>query len=281
MNKYKQRLFREAMKFKALRASLIGGYNMFTKNPFLESYGKSSNFASLDVDTAVTQLKAAALSNTFQLNEAALNAVIEDCKNELVYPLLRFDGSQIKDAAGQLIDWNNPIPFQKDCIWFAYRNLAQWDSVRKITYDPKILEIAKKYLGNNAIVRNQSIWWSFPAKGLEDENFDSPRYWYHYDIDDFKFLKIFIYLNDVDSETGPHIVVKNTHKSKPWKYKLNRSINNNKINGFFEDKEIIELTGKKGTSFLEDTFTYHNGTPPKKPRLVLQVEYSLTNLKLG
>jgi len=280
MNKYTQRLYREAMKFGLLRSSLIGMYSTFKTNPVLKS-NNESHFLDLNVESTVDELKKSALSNTFKISDAILKEVLEACKTNFVYPQLKFDGTPISDGEGRLMDFDNPVSFQNDCIWYAYKNIRYWDVFKKITYDPKIIEVAKQYLGNNPIVRNEYLWWSFPAKGDTNEDFDSPRYWFHYDIDDFKFLKLFIYLNDVDSETGPHIVVKNTHKSKPWKYKLNRRVKSSDLEGFFDDKEIVELTGEKGTCFFEDTFTYHNGTPPQKPRIVLQIEFSLTNLKLG
>lgn len=281
MNKYTQRLYRESMKFGFVRDSLIGLYNKFKTNPSLETVGTKTNFKLLDVNKAIHELNHNALTNTFKINDDILQKVIEDCKDNLVYPNLKYDGTPIKEGKGQHIEYNNPKPFQNDCIWFAYKNISSWDSIKEITYDPKLIEIARSYLGNNPIVRNEYLWWSFPAKGSGNEDFDSPRYWFHYDIDDFKFLKIFIYLNDVDLDTGPHIVVKNTHKNKPLKYKLNRVVKSENLTGFFKDKEVVTLTGEKGTCFMEDTFTYHNGTPPVKPRLVLQIEYALTNLKLG
>lgn len=268
------------MKFNVLRSALIGIYNSTNKNPELQR-NKTSYFSDLEVKRTVDQLKEVAVSETFKLDDEILDELHQFCKENLVYPQLRYDGTPIIDGKGRLMDFERPESFQKDCIWYAYKNIDEWDALKKITYDPKILEVAKSYLGNNPIVRNEYLWWSFPAKGAENEDYDSPRYWFHYDIDDFKFLKLFIYLNDVDAETGPHIVVKDTHKYKPWRYKLNRRVKNENLNGFFDNKEIIKLIGDKGTCFFEDTFTYHNGTPPQKPRLVLQIEYSLTKLKLG
>ena len=35
------------------------------------------------------------------------------------------------------------------------------------------------------------------------------------------------------------------------------------------------MLGKAGEGFFEDTFSYHKGTTPHKPRLIFQVEYSI------
>jgi hypothetical protein len=36
---------------------------------------------------------------------------------------------------------------------------------------------------------------------------------FHYDALDFKSLTVFIYLTDVDASCGPHVLIKNTHKT--------------------------------------------------------------------
>src|SRR5262249_17795234 len=51
-------------------------------------------------------------------------------------------------------------------------------------------------------------WWSVPTadgKPREAENF-------HRDVDDLAFIKLFIYLTDVDDASGPHVYVQGSHK---------------------------------------------------------------------
>ena len=45
-------------------------------------------------------------------------------------------------------------------------------------------------------------------------NFYPPNneFGYHYDIDGFKFVKIFFYLTEVNENDGPHVFIKNTGK---------------------------------------------------------------------
>ena len=48
---------------------------------------------------------------------------------------------------------------------------------------------------------------------------------YHFDLDRPKWLKFFIYLNDVENlDHGPHSYIKNTHKvfAKPYKILIKR-----------------------------------------------------------
>ena len=43
----------------------------------------------------------------------------------------------------------------------------------------------------------------------------------------------------------------------------------------FNSKDINVMLGKAGEGVFEDTFSYHKGTTPQKPRLIFQVEYSI------
>ena len=79
-------------------------------------------------------------------------------------------------------------------------------------------------------------------------------------------VKIFIYLNDVDENNGPHYFVPATHKNFGIKYEI-RSKGYSRI-----DDELIEkhysnikkkITGKKGTLIIEDTRGLHKGSVVK------------------
>ena len=143
--------------------------------------------------------------------------------------------------------------------------------VEEVIYEKKILEIAKEYLGAEPIIDNCMIWISLP--GNKDTSKDK-IYGYHYDLDDFKFIKLFVYLNDVDKNTGPHTYIKKSLHDKSLYKSLRRRLSHKNIHNRYPNKEEI-LIGKKGTAFLEDTYGYHSGTLPKKNRVILQCEYKL------
>jgi len=130
MNKYIQRLYRESMKFNLLRHSLIGAYNLTKENPVLNK-NEHSYFSDLDVVNTLAELKKNALSQTFKISEELLEEIINQCKINLAYPSLRFDGISINNSKGQIIDYNNPKSFEKDCIWYAYKDIRQWEALIK------------------------------------------------------------------------------------------------------------------------------------------------------
>lgn len=141
----------------------------------------------------------------------------------------------------------------------------------------KILSVVRNYFGTEPIINSSQIWWTFPFFDKYGNNANPPgnEYGYHYDVDDFKFLKLFFYLTDVDENNGPHIYIKNNGK-KTFKEYLNRRIDNKYAENFYKDR-IVKIVGAKGCGFIEDTSFYHRGSNPlsNSGRCVLQIIYSL------
>ena len=134
-----------------------------------------------------------------------------------------------------------------------------------------------------------SAWWSFadPAGATEAQKF-------HIDLDDVKFCKLFIYLTDVDEDSGPHTYIGGSHDMElitklrdqwpggseefnKWYFNTLRKTDGQVKRIFGRDP--THLTGPRGTRFVADTFGVHKGVPPKKgERLVCQVEYGVSPL---
>ena len=81
--------------------------------------------------------------------------------------------------------------------------------IKNIAYDRTILNIAKNYFKTNPIVQSTQIWWTFSNIDKDGQYINPPgnEFGYHYDVDDFKFLKLFIYLSNVDEKSGPHYFI--------------------------------------------------------------------------
>ncbi|WP_377109905.1 hypothetical protein [Pseudoalteromonas sp. R86517] len=131
--------------------------------------------------------------------------------------------------------------------------------------------LAQSYLGAMPVLMNSQIWYTFPIQGKANHH----NFGFHYDVDDYKFLKFFFYLDKVDSDTGPHIIISGTHnESSAFKY-FNRRISNNVAQKRYADK-IVEMLGGAGAGFAEDTFCYHKGCFPNKRRLILQIQFGIS-----
>lgn len=150
--------------------------------------------------------------------------------------------------------------------------------VRDIAFNNKIINIAGKYFGTNPIVQSTQIWWTFSSTDESGRYVNPPgnEFGFHYDVDDFKFLKLFIYLSDVDEKSGPHYFIEKKGK-KNLKEFINRRISDSEASEKYSDR-IILIKGEKGTSFIEDTSFYHKGSNPKinNSRGILQVIYGIS-----
>lgn len=141
--------------------------------------------------------------------------------------------------------------------------------VLAIANHPRVLGTVGRYLGCMPTIDSIKAWWSLPGHDeAENEQF------YHRDNDSIRFLKLFIYLSDVDDESGPHIYVRGSHGSDGC-YGLRRYSDEEAVREFGADK-VHTFTGPAGTVFLEDTYGLHKGQlPTGRRRLLLQVRYSV------
>jgi hypothetical protein len=149
-------------------------------------------------------------------------------------------------------------------------------TIKLIEEDPQILQIAALYLKSKPILQGTNMWWSFAADSSEQDRSKAAQM-YHMDLDDYQFIKFFFYLTDVDENSGPHVIVKETHINKKLSHqlKLRRFTDQEIIDEYGLDK-IITLCGSAGFGFIEDTLCFHKGYPPyTKDRLVIQVEFGL------
>lgn len=139
----------------------------------------------------------------------------------------------------------------------------------EVANHPLILDIVSKVMNCKPTISNINVWRSYPGFDVakDSENF-------HRDVDDFHFLKLFIYLTDVDEQSGPHVYVKKSHKSKDF-LRIAR-FTDEEIYNKYHEKNILKITGEAGSTILENTFGLHKGqVAESKERMIFQVEYSL------
>lgn len=132
-----------------------------------------------------------------------------------------------------------------------------------------ILRLASAYLGCMPTICAVGVRWSFP--GSEALNMTQA---FHRDPDEWRFLKLFVYLTDVDSETGPHIYVAGSHNTRsPLRGK---AYSEEQVEAQFGKQNMRTILGARGTTFVADTIGIHAGIPPQRaPRLLLQAQYSI------
>jgi hypothetical protein len=182
------------------------------------------------------------------------------------------------NSNGNLI-YNNIDIFKNNnnVWWLANPNqIYQFDFIQQLITNSYILKLIQKYLRSTPIFFSSNFWVSYPGK-IENTQI------FHQDFDDIKFLKIFIYLNDVNEENGPHFYVQSSlnniinKNNLPSNYKASDRINDNFFNNY--KKDILKITGNEGTIILEDTKGFHKGSNVKSGRrYILQLLFGVSNI---
>ena len=141
---------------------------------------------------------------------------------------------------------------------------------------PRVLAAVEGVFGCKPTIGYMAAWWSVPTRdgvARHAENF-------HRDYDDINFIKLFIYLSDVDAESGPHEFIRGSHEA-PELRRIRRYTDEEVLQTFGAER-VVRFTGGKGTAFLENTMGLHRGLPVRTgKRLILQVVYSMLPMAFG
>ena len=92
---------------------------------------------------------------------------------------------------------------------------------------------------------------------------DMETNFYHCDENSYKFLKVFIYLNDVNLEGGPFTYALGSYKNKPLLYQSKYHYTDTEINDIYTKDKIFYATADRGDVILGNTRGFHKGTKVK------------------
>jgi hypothetical protein len=153
--------------------------------------------------------------------------------------------------------------------YFAIEDTLAAPGLLALLNDPDVLAAAELYLGCKPMLDNLSCWWSFGdrpvAKGTQR---------YHRDLDSLRGFKLFIYLTDVDTASGPHVFMKGSHRSPLLD--TGKAQSDADMRAAFGAENEVTMTGPAGTWFLADTFGFHKGALPiTGRRLMVAAQYNV------
>lgn len=149
------------------------------------------------------------------------------------------------------------------------------EAVRVLAHDPAIVDVARGYLGAEPVFLKSQIYWTIPAgNAIGNAMAAAEGGRFHYDIPDIQALTLFIYLTDVDEDSGPHVVIKGTQRRRTPREILSRFITDEYAARRWPDR-IHTITGPRGTAWFEDITCYHKQAPAAKVRGMIYLIYSL------
>ena len=173
-----------------------------------------------------------------------------------------------------LVEQGIPPPFTK--VWYSTPDVLACAPLLRLANDPLILNAVSQALGARPTIATFQAWWT-----LGENNADGAQTHYddiyHRDVDDWRFIKLFVYLTDTTRPRGAHCFIRKSHVSP----QLTRrgAISDSEVAAAFPQDDVLTIEGDAGTVFLENTWGVHRQLlATEGRRLVFSVLYSLCPL---
>ncbi|MGC9503220.1 hypothetical protein [Baaleninema sp.] len=230
---------------------------------------------SLDSDPSaiVSEVRHRAVAFGLQIPEttvcACLDYATRTACTEPGYPRPFFIGEL--DETGRLPDGHRPL---RALVCDA----ETCPEIAAVVRDGQLLQIASTYLGYFPTQITSHLTWSL-ASDLPDAELRQsyPPTNYHYDIAGYNFATAYFYITPtLDAESGPHVMVPESHHHKPLRMLLKSGRHSDAaIETYYgRDNELV-IYGDAGFGFFQDPSCFHKlKAPTKGHRLLLQVRYS-------
>jgi hypothetical protein len=142
---------------------------------------------------------------------------------------------------------------------------------------PFLLDVSAAYLRMWPKLSYVDLWYTVPQPA-EAERVAS-QLW-HYDFDDKHLLKAFLYLDDVDAQTGPFEYVAGSqpggpyHRVRPWKPMGFGRVPEDEVQRAVPDDAIRTFTAPRGTIIFCNTSGLHRGGfATARPRVLATATY--------
>jgi len=174
---------------------------------------------------------------------------------------------------------------KNDVVGLPYPILSQEEVFRnKIIHDfcftDEMLYIVSKYLGGVPTLLSMSLLRSVPRDETFREECTGAQYW-HLDNVTRPFVRVFIFLNDVDEESGPFTVISKKltkfiqKKTGYGSFFKSMDLSDEEVSSCVSQDEIVKAVGGKGTVLFGDaTNCFHYGSRTNsKPRLVFSFSF--------
>lgn len=175
-----------------------------------------------------------------------------------------------KDAY-QLLSYPPAPDFKGSHGYVAGNLIKDCPGLLDVISHPRVLGSIESYFGCKPTLANVLLQWTFMDRG-------GPRYdqLFHRDLDDWRFVKFFVYLGDIlESQDGPHVYVVESHHDSAFLH-TDGTFQDSEIQRYYSPEKLVPIYGRAGTCFIADTFGVHRGLPPlSKDRLVVTAVYSL------
>jgi hypothetical protein len=145
-------------------------------------------------------------------------------------------------------------------IFFRESTLLACPELAQLAADPLFYYVASQYLAIEPVLGFLNSWISRPHSN-DAETLSESAQMFHVDMSNPSFLKLFVYLNDVNDKNGPHCLVPKTHREKAPELWRDGRISDEEMSAHYPRSTWDYQTGDAGSVFLVDTKAFHKGAP--------------------
>lgn len=169
--------------------------------------------------------------------------------------------------------------YDANSIWVQDQSkLIVQPDFQALAFDPMLLDVAQRYLSCCPVHTQVNSWWSINARN-DRKSLSTSAQMFHQDKDFVRFLKAFLYLTDVEEDTGAHVYVAGSHKDYQQRFDsaepFSKRFDDAEIADVFGAERVRPLVGKRGTLLFADTSGFHKGAPVMRGhRLLVQLEWT-------
>jgi len=187
-----------------------------------------------------------------------LQELTADAGHRWMAPDVQREAAAIKIASGPR---GRKDQFLVD-LWRQGRTLDLTSPFHLLSVSDPVLSVVNTYLGMFAKFRDFALQATIPVPvGMAP--FSSQRW--HADPDDRRMVKVFLYLNDVDTAAGPFTYIRSSHAGGKWRELFGydpakgRHPDPEFIRRHIPPQDLLVATGGAGTLIFCDTSGIHRG----------------------
>jgi ectoine hydroxylase-related dioxygenase (phytanoyl-CoA dioxygenase family) len=179
----------------------------------------------------------------------------------LVYPIAR--NSKTSDKAATLTDRElakgEAYIKEHANIIYVRDPLITCPSVGAFVFSDRIIDLASEFYRCRPSITGCYLMKSF-VNELPDAGFN----FFHSDNQSARFIKFFLYLNDVGPGGGPFCYVPESHRRKPFGWRTNNTLALMDIERHYGTGSVVRLTGRVGDLIIANTTGFHRAEKPKQ-----------------
>ncbi len=166
------------------------------------------------------------------------------------------------------------IPHSHGRYYWRMSDIVRQPAIQRLMVDGALHKIAQSYLGCRPTLTAIGLWLDPIYEGYYGAHV------YHYDNDGPAFLKFFIYLTDVDTESGAHTYIQGSHsRHKPNQFQISQRYDRDDLLDHYGVENEIVFSAPAGTVLAEDTAGFHKGTTLKKGfRMLIELQYAMLDI---